>query len=72
MYNRDALNLFDRLDANTLKRLKVSRIRLDFTIEDEKRVKQVLDYAADFAGSGNSDKKIDFPITTGHLNRGVE
>lgn len=72
IYNRDALNLFDRLDANTLKRLKVSRIRLDFTIEDEKRVKQVLDYAADFAGSGNSDKKIDFPITTGHLNRGVE
>lgn len=72
IYNRDALNLFDRLDANTLKRLKVSRIRLDFTIEDEKRVKQVLDYAADFAGSGKSDKKIDFPITTGHLNRGVE
>lgn len=72
IYNRDALNLFDRLDANTLKRLKVSRIRLDFTIEDEKRVNQVLAYAADFAGSGKSDKKLDFPITTGHLNRGVE
>lgn len=72
IYNRDALNLFDRLDANTLKRLKVSRIRLDFTIEDEKRVKQVLDYAADFTGSSKSNKKLDFPITTGHLNRGVE
>lgn len=72
IYNRDALNLFDRLDTNTLKKLKVSRIRLDFTIEDEKRVNQVLDYAADFAGSGKSDKKLDFPITTGHLNRGVE
>lgn len=72
IYNRDALNLFDRLDTNTLKKLKVSRIRLDFTIEDEKRVNQVLDYAADFVGSGKSDKKLDFPITTGHLNRGVE
>ena len=72
IYNRDALNLFDRLDINTLKKLKISRIRLDFTIEDEKRIKQVLDYAADFAGSGISNKKLDFPITTGHINRGVE
>ena len=72
IYNRDALNLFGRFDINILKRLKVSRIRLDFTIEDEKRVKQMLDYAADFAKSGKSNKKLDFPITMGHLNRGVE
>ena len=72
IYNRDTLNLFDRLDINTLKRLKVSRIRLDFTIEDEERVNQVLDYAADFVGSGKCNKKLNFQITTGHLNRGVE
>lgn len=72
IYNRDALNLFDRLDINTLKRLKVNRIRLDFTIEDAERVNQVLDYAAGFAESGKSNKKLDYPITTGHLNRGVE
>lgn len=72
IYNRDALNLFDRLDINTLKRLKVNHIRLDFTTEDEESVNQVLDYAADFAESGKSNKKLDCPITTGHLNRGVE
>ncbi|MCM1288859.1 MAG: U32 family peptidase [Clostridium sp.] len=72
IYNRDALTLFGRLDPDTLKRLKVNRLRLDFTIEDEKRVGQVLDYAADFLKKGKSNKKLDVSITTGHLNRGVE
>ncbi len=72
IYNRDALNLFDRLDINMLKKLKANHIKLDFTIEDEKRVKQVLDYAADFAEIGKSNRKLDFPITTGHIKRGVE
>ncbi|MCM1171947.1 MAG: U32 family peptidase [Clostridium sp.] len=72
IYNRDALNLFGRLDPDTLKKLKVNRLRLDFTVEDEKRVSGVLDYAADVLKKGKSSKKLEFPITTGHLNRGVE
>ncbi len=72
IYNKDALFLFNKIDKNELSDLNISGIRLDFTVENKAAVTKVLDIAKVFLENGSCEKRPEFSITSGHINRGVE
>lgn len=73
IYNGNALHLLSQSDE--IKQLHPRRIRLDFTMEKEEEVREILsDYIAVWkkdAQPRNKNSK-DFKYTKGHYNRGIE
>ena len=65
IYNGVPLCIFDKLDDDFITKTKATSYRINFTIEDKKQVKEIMD------GFFKGEMPLK-NITTGHLQRGVE
>ncbi len=71
VYNGVPFSIMDRIDNLFLEGLNVSSFKINFTIEDEKTIKDVLNKYMCLKNGKVINKK-GTVYTTGHLNRGVE
>ncbi len=74
IYNGIPYNILGQLDKAFICDAKIKAIRVNFTIEDEKAVKEVIHMVKSFATGNSLDvfSKGNNRYTNGHFNRGVE
>ena len=74
IYNGIPYMIFEQLDMAFLKDANIKSIRVNFTIEDDNSIREILDYVKKYLSESglNETKKIDKRFTNGHFNRGVE
>ena len=73
IYNGTALHLLNQLDE--IRKLRPRRIRLDFTMEKENEVKEILADCINMSANHNGTRKVstvEGMYTKGHYNRGIE
>ena len=73
IYNGSALHLLNQLEE--IRKLRPRRIRLDFTMEKESEVKEVLSDCINLSVNHNGARKVstaEGAYTKGHYNRGIE
>ncbi|MBR3833513.1 MAG: U32 family peptidase [Lachnospiraceae bacterium] len=75
IYNGVPYMILDQVDFKFLNDIGVDTLKINFTIENKKQVKEVLDYVINFIDEHNSSdifKNSKYKFTSGHFNRGVE
>ena len=71
IYNGIPLVLFDKLHPDIINSLGLSSVRINFTLENETEVYNVLNYYETMLND-EPVKKLNIKYTTGHFNRGVD
>lgn len=74
IYNGIPYMIFEQLDKNFLEAANIKALRVNFTIEDENNVKEILDVVKLYVSGNSLDSfsKRNNNFTNGHFNRGVE